>query len=112
MLTSMCTSCAPSTLMAFADFMADIEEISRLFYMGELADDLDNDREEYVTSHEELLQTLNPGIVGLTYRKSGNQEFSVLRFRSHVIPVNITRLSDEEVTNTLMDYAWNCVREG
>ena len=104
MLTSV-TTCTPLSL-AFADFMEEIEEISRLFHVGDLAEDLDNDREEYVESHEDLLRTLNPGIVGITYRNAGTREFAVLRFRNHVVPVNITRMSDEEVTDTLMDYAW------
>lgn len=96
------------TLSELADFFEEIEEMAAMFYAGILADDLNSDREEYVTSHTDLLRTLNPEIVGLTYRKNGGKELAILRFENRVLPVNITRMPDEEVTNTLMDYAWGC----
>lgn len=103
MLTSVC----PSTL---TDLFEEIEEMATLFYTGILADDLDSEREEYVVSHIDLLKTLNPAIVGLIYRRNGRDELAIIRFKDHVIPVNISRIPDEKVTNILMDYAWNCVR--
>lgn len=104
----MLTSMSHRTL---TDIFEEIEELSALFYIGELAADLDSDRKEYVQSHLDLLRTLNPGILGITYRKNDRQEFAILRYKSRIVPVNISRMSDEEATNTLLDYAWECVTE-
>lgn len=108
MLTSMKPSSfvTPITLSDLTELLEDIEDLAAMFYIGDLADDLDADREEYVSSHIDLLRTLNPGIVGMTYRKAGTRELAILRFENRILPVNITRMSDEEVTNTLMDYVW------
>ena len=108
MLTSVPRSFVPPVPSDLADFFEEVEEMAAVFIAGILADDLNTDRREYVVSHVDLLRTLDPCIVGITYRKAGRNEFAILRYENHVTPVNISRMTDEEVTNALMDYAWNC----
>ena len=86
----------------------EIEEMAAVFIAGILADDLDADREEYVASHIDLLKTLNPGILGITYRRMGAMEFAILRYKDHILHVDITRMTDDEATRALMDCAWGC----
>lgn len=91
-----------------SDIFEEIEEMAAVFIAGVLADDLNADREEYITSHIDLLRTLNPGILGMTYRRMGAKELVILRYENRILPVNITRMTDEEATRALMDYAWGC----
>ena len=96
----------PILLSDLTDLLEDMENLAMTFHAGMLAEDLDSDRKEYVASHTDLLRTLDPCIVGITYRKAGRSEFAILRYENHVTPINIARMNDEEVTNALMDYAW------
>ena len=42
----------------------------------------------------------------MTYRRMGAKELVILRYENRILPVNITRMTDEEATRALMDYAW------
>ena len=96
----------PVTVFDLSDIFEEIEEMAKVFIAGVLADDLNADREEYITSHIDLLRTLNPGILGMTYRRMGAKELVILLYENRILPVNITRMTDEEATRALMDYAW------
>lgn len=108
----MMTSMYPSSAVALTEILEEVEALAELFYVGILADDLDSDREEYVTSHRSLLRTLNPGIVSVIYYKTGREEMAILQFKTYVKSVNITRMTDEDVTRALMDCAWEHTSKG
>lgn len=94
-----------------SDIFEEIEEMAAVFVVGILADDLNADREEYIASHIDLLRTLDPMILGVTYRRMGAKELVILRYENRILPINVSRMTNEEVTKTLMDYAWGCVTE-